>query len=781
MKKRVLSLLLCGLMLLPLVLASCGLGGNDPDVTTKPEEDTTYAKPATLNFHIVSEKTVSPEDEAAVEAEFNKISKKLYSTQVDFIFYTADEYEEKLLKTLEDAKKIGGISAADKFENSEVVTSLNDVNIPIETYPAIENNQVDIVLINSKELYQSLRGGRHLAEISTLLSSDFKDIEQRVSSHLINGAKEGKSMYAVPNNVLIGQYEFILVHERMAYLANYEQKEDFLINVGGVKTVNYEKLRSFAAYLQEIKTTNDVDDAKVYDDILAALNVDVIYPMEDTRKAQDAPLFEYPTVSFFPKATVDGKDSNGKDNIVYPQTSFGVVYPFYATLGTSIKLNNVFDLTDPNDLNNVSYTEYRKLMLEAKNNGYYPTGPVDNVAYGIRYATGNFVDITKFEEEGYIVLEVDTPRLDSDAAFNAMFAVTNYSASTERSLQIIQALVAGTDEDEVELRNILQYGVKGSHYTKDDDTNEITRKNQNYLMRPEYTGNVVTVYPYKDLKHDLSTKYDVDKMALGYFTEQNKDATLNPLHGMTADLLWKNCRASMVDFYLCHAMADEMIEEFSDRTKYDNKIIDTLMKDTADPDDTVDDKRATLIKGVESAEVQTFYPAANYKEAYMRLYQYWLDVRAGINPLAEKTEATPTAPSDVKRALDAQIGDIEDAAKKAADEYLAEAAVAAEVLWAEAELCDTVEKFDAFLERVAKFKKVSYDATNAVWKYDDGETLSDLDVKIYRYLYLTKTNAEAADSDFYGMLFSGGSQANLYPSTLTDAMAAWYYDYINNR
>lgn len=747
MKKRVLSFLLCVLMVLPLMLASCGLGGNDPSTTTKPEEESVYVKPVRLNFHIIADSVVSPEDEVEIENAFNAISRKLYKTEIDFVFYTAGEYDEKIADVLKNANDIGGISASNRFENSEVVTSLNDVNIPIETYPEIANNQVDIVLINSKELYQELRADRYLAEISNELSTKFKDIEQRVSSHLINGAKEGKKMYAVPNNVLIGQYEFALVDEEMAYLASYWQKDDFLASKSGVKVVDYAKLREFAATIQNIKTSGDADNVQLYSNIKAALGVDEIYPIEST--------FDYPTVSFFPKATT--VTENGADVVKTPDTVFGVVYPFNATLGSSIKLDNVF--------NDANYVEHRMLMLEAKD--YIPTTAVENAAYGIRYATGNFVDIEKHEKQGYIVLELDTPRLDSDAAFNAMFAVTNYSASTERALEIIQAIVAGTDEDEVELRNILQYGVEGRHYEKDDD-NHITRKNNNYMMNANYTGNLVTAYPCEaDGRGDAF---------IGYFTEQNKDATLNPLHGMTADLLWKNCQNFMVDFYLCNTMYDMMIAEFADEEKYPNEVINAFLADIAsdktDAKDKAADRRAALIAGAKNVKVQTFYPAADFQEAYMRLYQYWLDARAGINPLAEKTDATPTAPSDVTNALNNVITALEAEAKTIAAAHLAEAAKAAEALWVEANACTTVADFRAFLDRLEELKN---------GKYADGTELSADDLKIYTYLYLTRTAADAADADFYGLLFSGGSGSLVYPSTLTDALAAWYYDYINGR
>ena len=739
MKKRVLSFLLCVLMVLPLALTSCTLFGGDPDnTTTKPEEEDIYVKPATLNFHIIADQIPSADDQASVEAAFNKISKELYKTQVHFVYHTADKYKEELMATLAAAKEVGGQSASSKFENSEVVTSLNDVNIPIEIYPEIANNQVDIVLINSKELYSELRSERYLTEISGELNSNFTDIKQSVNSHLINGAMEGSSMYAVPNNILIGEYKLVLIHKEMAYLSSYLQREDFLTDKG---TIDYSELRKFAATLQGFKNAND----PVYDDIRQALGVDVIYPMEAT--------FDYPTISYFPKATTP----EGSTEPTYPNTLLGVIYPFNATKGSSITLTNIFENTD--------FINHHSLMIEASENGYCPTAAsADSVAYGIRYTTSSFDQIGVLEKD-YIVLEADAPRLNDEAAFNAMFAVTKYSASTERSLEIIQALVAGKDPEEVALRNILQYGVEGVHYTKDKDTNNVTYDaSTTYMMNVNYTGNLVTAYPCKDAGRDVTFSE--------YFKEQNSNSTLNPLHGVTTDILWDRVVDFMINSYTTKKMVEEMKAEFEAYPIPDEKankkdvhpslaaIFGTTITDEAEIAGA-----KTLVDGIENVKVSTFYPRAEFSEAYNRLYQYWLDVRAGIDPNAEKTENSLQASAETKAALNADIKKIEDEAKAAAIEFCKNAAVAAESLWNESLECDTLAEFEAFIERVKKIKS--------------GKDLTDADKELYDLLYNS-----TLENGFYGILYTPSgpdNYARLYPSTLTDALKAWYQDFLNGR
>ena len=84
---------------------------------------------------------------------------------------------------------------------------------------------------------------------------------------------------------------------------------------------------------------------------------------------------------------------------------------------------------------------------------------------------------------------IQNPTVDLDEAYSSAFAIINTENDVvdDRAMQIIYAL-----NSDVELRNLLQYGVYGTNYTLSDD-GEILMVNDEmntYRMKLEYTGNI---------------------------------------------------------------------------------------------------------------------------------------------------------------------------------------------------------------------------------------------------------------------------------------------------
>ena len=218
--------------------------------------------------------------------------------------------------------------------------------------------------------------------------------------------------------------------------------------------------------------------------------------------------FEFPTVAFLPKGD--------------EKTAFGVLYEHNHTFGHEVDLQNVF-LDDSGA--DSSYKKHMSLMLEAHDEGYYPdstTALPENALYSVFYMEGSYTDRFQYQDD-YFVFEIDQPRLEDDGAFESMFAVSKYTASVSRSLEIINALVADAGG---ELRNILQYGTD-LYYTLDDKTGVATRTatgRAQYVMNANYTGNMITAYPCLEDGRDENYA--------AYFKLQNDSATRNPLYGL---------------------------------------------------------------------------------------------------------------------------------------------------------------------------------------------------------------------------------------------------------
>ncbi len=692
MKKRALSLLLCILMVLPLLLTSCG-GGQDPDDTTT-EEDL-YVKPATLNFYIIGD-TFDADSVALMQDTFNKRAMELYKTKVEFIFCTAEKYEAKLMGDLDAVAEMTGHSASKKYEESEVVTSIDEFNSVVEHYPEIYNNQIDIMLINSKDLYDKLRGKGYLADVTDLLNTKFRDIAQRVNGNLIKGAteKDGK-MYAVPNNTLIGTYKYLAIHKDIAYHLNYDVvKADFTV-------ANKDNTKQLLDYGKLLTLARDIELYK--DDLKATLGTDSIYPMSGA--------FEFPTVSFFPKGT-DPEAQN---------TLFGVVYDFDSTYTNVISLENV--------LANSSYKNHLALMIEAKNKGYYPDAmtvvPEDTV-YGIQYFEGGYTDRFAYEgangEGDYFVFEIDRPRLEDDGAFDAMFAVSKYSASTERALEIISALVA---DEEAELRNILLYGKEGTHYEYNAALDiVIPNQSAQYKMNVNYTGNVITAY--------ACPTYGRDHSYAGYFKMQNDSATRNPLSGLTATRLWNDTLSNMVDETLAKEMPNRIKEEINAITKTSNPEI---LKD-AKNDAAIKEKKDALIAGIPKnpdGEISN-------NEMILLLRSYWVQIRADIDPTVERgeDEPAPSIPANINKAMSDTLTEMQKTIEDSAKAFLQAAAERSTYYMNAALACTTVEELNAV-------------CTESMTTSGDG-----------KYFY------GESSSSYWGMLMARRN------STLAGALQAWW-------
>ena len=691
MKKRARSFLLCVLMLLPLALASCGLGG-DPEDTEDTEEDL-YVKPASLNFYIIGD-DFNSSAVSDMQTAFNAVSRDLYKTEIKFIFCTEAEYEATVTAKLQTAAAAGGASAADKYENVEIKTELDDLNTVIELYPEIYDNQVDILLINGADMFERLYDKGYLADLTSYLDGENVAIKSHVNSNLLNGARVNGKMYAIPNNVTIGYYKYLLVNKKLAQY-HYLYESNFTTFIDSSKFVDYAKCLEFAEYLAG-------DKAALADQF----GVDEIYPLD-----HNFTDFEFPTVAFFPK--------RGENSVL------GVVYAPTATYTNNVKLINVFDHS--------AYRNYYTLMTEAKLNSYIAPETVDadkDVMYGIRLENGNYADRFLYQDD-YYVYELDMPRLDDDAAFDAMFAVSSYSASVGRSMEIIEDLLCN---ESAILRNILQYGVEGVHYNLNSEGMVERLHNVQYRMNHNYTGNVILALPCLEDQIDLSFA--------GYFKEQNDAAKRNPLYGMFPDLLWGNMRSSLIS-YATYTELVKLVLEDIDALKDSSKIL------VAEADKKV--KKDALKEAVPDSMV--------LKE----LQEFWFLLKADIDPTfddAALKKAQEDLDPDVKREANAYVNDkVSEVSIRMTDEadaHIETLAAAASALMEKALACTSKEEIDALCDVMATF------STNVVPN----------EYKDIAALFYNDTN-----DVFYGAMREKNKRGEILGRTLAGALNEWWFNY----
>lgn len=444
MKTKLLCLLLTLLMLLPAVVA-CG-GGTEVDINSN--VDTTRS-PVTLNMWIVTEEETTLEAQKAVEAAFNDITETEYTTHVNLIYCTEAEYKAAL-----DSKfvEVDGRPAGTVFKPSnKIETMVDEEGMTVLKYPEANKYQMDIVLILGKDMLEEYVAEGRLNVLNDSLNGTFKTIRTYVYNDILNNSAIGDNYYAVPNNNVIGNYTYLLVNKEMA-------------------DKYYFTASDFTAFGQTDAKGQKLPVAKL---------IDAIAENEDLSKI--APLYgmaEYPLAKYW--------SQDGSASILatlYPDAS--------AQVGVGVTVTNIFNER------NAEYRSFMREMIYCKENGYLLDG---QETFGVAVMEGDYTLPREYADDYYISV-LDYPRVDDADIFDSMFAVTNYTASLSRSMEIINALTCKS-----ELRNVLQYGVEGLHYELNDD-GAVVRKNDNpdniYRMNINYTGNVLMAYPEEGMDLDV--------------------------------------------------------------------------------------------------------------------------------------------------------------------------------------------------------------------------------------------------------------------------------------
>lgn len=431
MSKKILCLLLAALFAMT-AMVGCS------DTSEKGELDPTKETdryPVTLNMWVVCEEMPSPEVQDAVEAAFSSITEKTYTTRVNLIYSTEEEYKANL-----DAQfdLVDRRPAGTKFtQSTKIETEIVD-GVKVLKYPTPNQYQTDIVLILGRDMFNEyVREGR-LKSLNDNLANASKAINAYIYSDILAAAKVRNTWYAIPNNHIIGNYTYMMINKEMAN-KYYYHPEDF--TEFGVGTA-------------------------------AAQLIDQIAQNEDLSKI--APMYgmaDYPLAKYW--------TDNGDKSII------STTYPTTGTqIGVSVSAGNIF--ADPD------YKAFMQQMFYCKENGYFLT---DQEEFGIGIFEGDY-EFGKTYSDDYYVVILDYPRLEEEAVFNSMFAVTQYTANQSRAMEIITALTCKS-----ELRNLLQYGIEDEHYELDDD-GAVVRLNDDYKMNVNYTGNVFLAYPEQGMDVD---------------------------------------------------------------------------------------------------------------------------------------------------------------------------------------------------------------------------------------------------------------------------------------
>ncbi len=497
----------------------------------------------------------------AVEDEIAKKTKSDFKTNVDILFYTEDEYAELLEISMEEyalEQKNAELAEraleqyikeyrvwleaegypASEYPDSAIAKSFythfpehekykdftdnsgssadedqyveNDLGIKELVYPEAEKNQLDIVYISGYDMYMKYVENGWITPLNNYINTTGLQLTYNISPTLLNGVKIDGETYAIPNNVQIGEYTYMLVDKDLA-----------------------------TKYKHTYESFNNVVDCNVF--------VNDVYENHDNILPIDSTFEECMNLFVWYWNIEVGEDEYGMVKYGIDRSNkFSVVGKFYsdpAEVGRgSIDLGFNSLLADP---------EYRETLLclkEYELKGCYNSGKnetrTDPAISFVKdgYAmykdafydeNGNPKDIndadygvyTDKSGKEYFLYVAKYPQAGDEELYGNMFAISANSKNTEACMDVINLI--NTDPS---VRNLLQYGIKqGEHkdgqtpnYAIDELTGKLKRLEGNlYLMKIERTGNCFIAYPEEGLEPD----YWENAKA------QNNDAVIDPLMG----------------------------------------------------------------------------------------------------------------------------------------------------------------------------------------------------------------------------------------------------------
>lgn len=450
--KKLLSTVLC-IVLICFALVGCGkdiIGEYLENYNTNTVTDDEIAK---LNFYIIGDE-ISSAAKTTVPQNINAYLKEKYKIALNIVYCTAENYEATVNSALTNTK---------------------------------EEDRPDIVLINNKNMFDSLYAGNNLTSLNDFYNTPaFKSINTIVDDVILAASAvyeedAGMIYYTVPNNHVIGEYQYIVIDKAMA--------RDVL-NTPNSKIAEMTHEGALAELKGAITALGE--DPSQYIKVVSGNYNDKI-------------LLEY------------GVDKNDVKNIVNikPTTNSVNEVLEYVVIDKAMAVETLGYTVDALKLitDETSLTE-----LKAKVTEHFA---------GAQFNMDDYVKVVKGNFDNKIILEygIDTsavkknfvninayPTATKDEAFKSAFAIIKsigdrpglneeqraiFDNHYTDCMSIIYAL--NTD---VELKNMLQYGYRGTNYRfvtneKNENTNYIrliTDPSVVYKMNPIYTGNQFISY-----------------------------------------------------------------------------------------------------------------------------------------------------------------------------------------------------------------------------------------------------------------------------------------------
>ena len=481
----------------------------DMQMTATDEEIAQYLEECgkLTEIMILNEEYLALKEKAAKELKkYLKDAKAEGRTDTDKLkaeFYELNpKYQEFANASDEDDEEETGVV--------EELTSYNEYEIAEIVYPELRKNQVDIVYLSGFDRYNEFIENEWIQSLDEEISGASRKLTDYISATLLSGVQIDGSTYAIPNNVSIGEYTYMMIDKEL-----------------------------FDKYYYTIDDVEDVLDTKYFLADIAKFEPDVL-PLNSTYEECMNMLVWYWSMTCEEQEVEEGddigdigQDSENKDeapvklfNYYYDKegdtfSMFGTVYGGAANRNRgSIRLqfSNLFTKTE--------YLDILRELMSFKFEGYFGEA-AEGQTVAVDFVKGDSAFKKEMEKNGYCTYNGKTyyaiiaeyPEATENELYGNMFAVSAYSHfAVGRSMDIITYLNTNST-----IRNLLQYGIEGKNYeiSEPSEGSVLTMLNDNYQMTLEKTGNVFMAHPGEGKRAD----------AWEGAREQNNESLIDPLLG----------------------------------------------------------------------------------------------------------------------------------------------------------------------------------------------------------------------------------------------------------
>lgn len=471
MKKRMLCLALCLVLLLPAVFTGCKKESNI--------EDKFQQTATTLTMWVVTEdeNSVSEEAQKLVAAKLDEITKDRFKVHLVVNYIPESVYREtmdnEILGFYETRSHIS--PKTEEEESKPAETEVNEWGITVIKYPALLDHQVDIVYLQGEEMFKTYAANGWLASLNVELNGNSKAIRSNINGHLLSAASYEGEIYAIPNNHALGEYTVMLLNKE---LMAQTDTDGVLSQIDGLFN------KYIYNYLEEIKAKGDESILPINASYSECLDL----------------------LAYFWNINPDTLENEGGLSVL------GYRYDDLSQISRSVPLafNSLF--TDE---------EFTKAFLKLKeyqfDGGYFGSTDGEKTA-ALSIATMGYEELAAYRaaDSEYYPVVLKNPTLSEEDVYGSMFGVCSQTDSVEHCMKVITLL-----NTNAEFRNVLQYGVENKTYQLVPDPEDNQKRIISYSTEYPYhmnifkTGNAFLTYPEPEMDENI---WEIGKV-------QNRDVT----------------------------------------------------------------------------------------------------------------------------------------------------------------------------------------------------------------------------------------------------------------